>query len=89
MVVDKDGFRLHFDNLVANYFGNAMSSKFDLVFEHVDGKTIALIHVRDRSNKEVFITNTKGVEEFYIRRQASAESLTPREMIQYIKENWG
>lgn len=42
-------------------------------------------------NLQVYTNNKEreDVEEFYIRRNASAINLTMYEMITYIKDNWG
>lgn len=85
----KDDFIKHFDNLIQNYFGNNLVQKFNIEFETIQGKTIALIHIKDRASKPIVIKNPdKNVEEFYIRRNASAINLTMYEMITYIKDNW-
>jgi hypothetical protein len=87
----KDEFVKHFDNLIQNYFGNDMVHKFNIEFEVIDGKTIALIYIKDKANSPVIITNPEknNQEEFYVRRNASAIALTMYEMLNYIKENLG
>lgn len=86
----KDEFVKHFDNLVQNYFGNNMVHKFKVEFETIDGKTIALIHIKDKATEPVFINNPEknNQQEFYVRRNASAIALTMYEMLNYSKENW-
>jgi hypothetical protein len=86
----KDEFVKHFDNLVQNYFGNEMVHKFNVEFEVLDGKTIVLIHIKDKASAPVIITNPEknNQEEFYVRRNASAVALTMYEMLNYSKENW-
>lgn len=86
----KDEFVKHFDNLIQNYFGNDMVHKFKVEFEVIDGKTIALIHIKDKATAPVIITNPEknNQEEFYVRRNASAIALTMYEMLNYSKENW-
>ncbi|WP_281238996.1 Eco57I restriction-modification methylase domain-containing protein [Flavobacterium praedii] len=87
----KDEFVKHFDNLVQNYFGNNMVHKFNVEFETIDNKTIALIHIKDKAKEPVIITNPEknNQEEFYVRRNASTIALTMYEMLNYSKENWG
>ncbi len=87
----KDEFVKHFDNLIQNYFGNNMVHKFNVEFETIDDKTIALIHIKDKAIEAVLITNPEknNEQEFYVRRNASAVRLTPYEMLKYNKENWG
>ena len=87
----KDEFVKNFDNLVQNYFGNDMVHKFKVEFETIEGKTIALIHIKDKATAPVIITNPEknNLEEFYVRRNASAIALTMYEMLKYSKENWG
>ncbi len=86
----KDEFVKHFDNLIQNYFGNNMVHKFNVEFETIDDKTIALIHIKDKAAAPVIITNPEknNQEEFYVRRNASAIALTMYEMLNYSKENW-
>ena len=86
----KDEFIKHFDNLIQNYFGNNMVHKFNVEFEVIEGKTIALIHIKDKATAPVIITNPEknNQEEFYVRRNASAIGLTMYEMLNYSKENW-
>lgn len=86
----KDEFVKHFDNLIQNYFGNNMVHKFNVEFEVIDGKTIALIHIKDKATEPVFINNPEknNQQEFYVRRNASAIALTMYEMLNYSKENW-
>jgi len=86
----KDAFNLHFDNLVQNYFGNAMTSKLKVEFLEIDGKTIVSIHIKDKASNPVIIKNPEksNKEEFYIRRNASAVALTMYEMLNFTKENW-
>lgn len=86
----KDEFVKHFDNLVQNYFGNDMVHKFKVEFETIEGKTIALVHIKDKATAPVIITNPEknNQEEFYVRRNASAVALTMYEMLNYSKENW-
>jgi hypothetical protein len=86
----KDEFVKHFDNLVQNYFGNDMVHKFNIEFETIDNKTIVLIHIKDKATAPVIINNPdkNNLEEFYVRRNASAIALTMYEMFNYSKENW-
>ena len=86
----KDAFNLHFDNLVETYFGNEMSSKFEVEFIEIDAKTIVTIHIKDKASNPVIIKNPEknNNEEFYIRRNASAVALTMYEMLSYTKDNW-
>jgi len=86
----KDGFSKHFDNLIQNYFGNNMAHKFDIEYAVIDTKTIAIVHIKDKANAPVIIVNKEknNKEEFYIRRNASAITLTMFEMLKYTKDNW-
>lgn len=85
----KDEFLKHFDNLVEKYFGNALAGKFKVEFTCIDGKTVALVTVKDRAPEPVILKNPENnKEEFYIRRNASAKDLTMFEFFQYAKEHW-
>jgi hypothetical protein len=86
----QDAFLKHFDNLIANVFGNSAHRLLKIEFVEIDGKTICAVNVRERAAQPVFVVNKQknNAEEFYIRRFASTVSLTMRETAFYINEHW-
>ncbi len=56
----KDEFVKHFDNLVQNYFGNDKVHKFKVELETIEGKTIAIVHIKDKATSPVMITNSEN-----------------------------
>ena len=84
----KDEFLKHFDNLFGKLLGNGYNSLVDISIENIDGKTVAKVCVAKKASEPVFLKQ-KGNDEFYIRRTASAISLSAKEMLSYTKENWG
>ena len=86
----KDEFLKHFDNLTQKYFGNHLPNHFDIEFPVVKGKTIGAIHVKEQATEPVILKNPEknNKEEFYVRRHASAVTLTMFEFLNYAKEHW-
>lgn len=88
----EDAFLQHFDNLVQNYFGNAFTRKFDVSFRKIEGKTIALVEIRERASEPVIISiKVKGEQAkdaFYVRRMASVADLNMKDLTAYVKEHW-
>lgn len=86
----KDAFLKHFDNLISKYFGNDLSLNLGVEFEQIDSKILCEIDVLQNNNGPVFLKNPEknNVEEFYIRRNASAVTLNMDEFYKYSKERW-
>ncbi len=85
-----DAFRKHFDNLIANNFGDRFQRNLDVSFPVVEGKTICAIVVKEKTSEDVWLKSPKkNVEQFYIRRSASTIELSPSEAVKYIRDHWG
>ena len=86
----KDAFLKHFDNLIAKYFGNDISLNVNVEFNIIASKTICEIDVMANNNGPIFLRNPEknNIEEFYIRRNASAIALKMDEFYKYSKERW-
>jgi hypothetical protein len=86
----KDEFLKHFDNLTQKYIGNHLVNYFNIEFPVVKGKTICAIHVKEQAPEPVILKNTEkeNKEEFYVRRHASAVTLTMFEFLNYAREHW-
>ncbi|WP_431129895.1 RNA-binding domain-containing protein [Flagellimonas flava] len=87
-----DEFKLHFDNLTENYFGNAVQRVIDVSLISFEGKTICKLSVHQKYQSPIFIKkktpNQKAYDAFYIRRQASAKELKGKELDEYINGHW-
>jgi hypothetical protein len=83
-----DEFKKHFDNLIAKSIGDRYHRNLKTDFPVIGGKTVCSVKVLHRSDDEVFITTDKGLEAFYIRRQASTIELKPSESAKYIRFHW-
>jgi len=83
-----DEFQKHFDNLISKSLGDRFHHYLKVDFIKLNGKTICSIAIKEKSQEPVYVTNDKGQETFYIRRQASTIELKPSEAAKYIKEHW-
>lgn len=82
----KDGFLLHFDNIIINSLGKEQQADIDIKFELVDDKEFAVVEV-SASNKPVFL-NVKSKKEFYVRHAASSRAYDISEAYEYINKHW-
>lgn len=86
----KDAFLKHLDNLISKYFGNDLSLILGVEFEEIESKIVCEIDVLQNNNGPIFLKNPEknNSEEFYIRRNASAVTLSMDEFYKYSKERW-
>lgn len=86
----KDAFLKHLDNLISKYFGNDLSLNLGVEFEEIESKIVCEIDVLQNNNGPMFLKNPEknNSEEFYIRRNASAVTLSMDEFYKYSKERW-
>lgn len=82
----KDGFLLHFDNMIINGLGKEQQADVSIKFEAVDGKEFGIVEV-SASNKPVFLT-ANGKKEFYVRHAASSRAYDISEAYEYISKHW-
>jgi len=86
--VDKiDEFNKHFDNLFSK-IGNRFHRYARNSFPVIDGKTICQVTIKCRAESPVYLKDEKGVERFYIRRNASTVDLPLSEATAYVREHW-
>lgn len=84
-----DAFLLHIDNLLENTLGSSVMNNFRAEIIDIDGKDVALLTVKTKSNKPVWLTNKKkNTKEFWVRRSASASELKDEEANEYISAHW-
>lgn len=82
----RDGFLLHFDNLVVNALGKEQQSDISIKIIQLEGKDVAVVEV-SASNKPVFLS-TKNSKEFYVRHAANSRSYDVMETNEYINKHW-
>lgn len=83
---NSDGFLLQLDNIINNYLGKEFHQFITASIIKLDGHEICVVEILD-SNQPVFVGNN-GKEEFYIRASASTQSLSIREVNEYISSHW-
>ena len=83
----KDEWSKHFDNLLQNFFGNAIHSLLKMEFVEIDGKTVSLITVK-KSPHAVWIKDEKKVEVLFIRRTSSSIPLQGHEAVNFVNQHW-
>lgn len=82
----KDGFLLHFDNMIIKALGKEQHADIDIRIQPIDGKEVAIIEVSP-SIKPVFLTHN-GKKEFYVRHSASSQPYDIMEAYEYINKHW-
>ncbi|WP_205319230.1 Eco57I restriction-modification methylase domain-containing protein [Runella rosea] len=83
-----DEFQKHFDNLLGKTFGNHVHHYLNVSFPSVEGKTLCMVEIKEKSAEPFYITDENGKETFYIRRLASTIDLRLSEAAKYIQEHW-
>jgi len=83
---NRDGFELHFTNLINKYLGKENRPYAKIWFEEINSKVVAVVKV-NKSPKPVYV-KFNGKEEFYIRLGNSSHPLNVREATEYIKTHW-
>lgn len=84
-----DEFLKHFDNLIANNFGDKVHHYLDVKVTEVEGKSICAITIKEKSSEAIWLMNKEEkTEKFYIRRSASTVELSPSEAMKYAREHW-
>jgi len=88
---NRDGFLLHFDNLINNYIGKEYHQYLNVSVESIEGKDVCVVQIK-KSNSPAFVTskdnNGKEHEEFFIRGIASSHHLGQKKTLDYIKNRW-
>lgn len=82
----KDGFLLHFDQIIINALGKEQQADIDIQFEELENKEFAIVEVSP-SNKPVFLS-ANGKKEFYVRHAASSRAYDISESYEYINKHW-
>lgn len=82
----KDGFLLHFDNLINSYLGKEYQADINSMFHNIDGKDVFIVEVIS-SSKPVFLSKD-GTKLFYVRNAASSQPYDMSEAFEYINKHW-
>jgi len=82
----KDGFLLHFDNLIVKSLGKEQQSDISIKIINIEDKDVAVIEV-SASNKPVFLSS-KNTKEFYVRHAANSRAYDVMETNEYINKHW-
>lgn len=83
-----DEFQKHLDNIIQKSIGDRFHHYLQIDFPAIDNKAICAVIIKEKSSEPVYLTDEKGEERFYIRRQASTVDLKHSESYKYIKEHW-
>ena len=83
---NRDGFRLHFVEIINNYLGKEFHQYVSEKIETIDGKDICIVDV-SQSGTPSFVSY-KGKQEFYIRASASTQPMGVKEAHEYISSHW-
>lgn len=83
---NKDGFELHFMQVMKNYLGIEAMKYVQLSFETIDDKVIARINVAP-SNGPMYVRHDSKAE-FYIRLGNASHPLNVEETVRYVQIHW-
>jgi len=84
---NKDGYGLRFDDLIKEYFGNSFSSLLKREIIDFPEGSVFVVEVATSTN-EVFLNKDeegKPTEELYIRNYSSAQCLSGKSLVEFIK----
>ena len=84
---DRDGFELHFRELVARDLGESASAFLTVTFHEIDGKDICQVTI-EPSDHEIY-TEDRNVAVFYLRTGNATRPLPVDEAVKYIPHRWG
>lgn len=83
---NRDGFELHFTQIMRNYLGVEPMRHIHLKFEIISEKTIARIEVEPAS--QPIYVRSGGKTEFYARIGNASQPLNVEDTVRYIKSRW-
>ena len=86
---DRDGFELHFRQIVISGLGEAASASFiTTTFHEVDGQDICQVTVAP-SDHPIYVEEQRGTSLFYLRIGNATKSLPVNEAVKYVQHRWG
>ncbi|MDE2924938.1 MAG: ATP-binding protein [Acidobacteriota bacterium] len=85
---NRDGFELHFWNLIVGQIGGAATAYLEVTFHEVDGEDICQITV-EPSNDPVYAKESQNQETLYLRTGNSTRALPISEAVKYVRTRWG
>jgi hypothetical protein len=83
---NRDGFLLHLNDLLTNYFTKIIFAFIEPNIENISGNDIAIIEVK-KANNPIYILKD-NIKMFFIRGTASVQKLDVEEAAGYIKAHW-
>ncbi len=84
---DRDGFELHFQDLVARDLGAGSSPYLTVTFHEIDGHEVCQITV-ERSDHPIYVDEKKSAV-FYLRTGNGTRPLPVDETVKYVQHRWG
>jgi hypothetical protein len=84
---DRDGFELHFRQLISRDFGESVSVFMTVTFHELDGKDICQVTI-EPSDHPVYATEGQG-SVFYLRVGNATRPLSIKETVRYVQTRWG
>lgn len=83
---DRDGFELHFHQVMEKYLGASTWPYLTITFHGIDGHDIFHVAV-DASDHPVYVSD-KGSSTFYLRVGNSTKALSVDEAVEYVQHHW-
>jgi hypothetical protein len=84
---DRDGFELHFRQVISRDLGDSVSVFLTMTFHELDGKDICQVAV-EPSDHPVYVTEGQS-SVFYLRVGNATRSLPVNETVRYVQTRWG
>jgi len=84
---NNDKFNRHFTNMIKEKIGNEYIPFLNFEIIPIKGKNVLKVECK-KSDKPVFLKDSSGSEEFYIRLGASSNQISGIKLIEYIKHNF-
>ena len=85
---NRDGFELHFWNIIVRTIGEAATAYLAVTFHEVDGKCLCQVMV-EPSNDPIYVKESQGQEILYLRTGNSTRPLPLSEAVKYVRIRWG
>ena len=85
---NRDGFELHFWNLIVGAIGEASTTYLVVTFHEVDGEEICQV-TAEPSNHPIYLKESQDHETLYLRTGNSTRALPLSEAVKYVRLRWG
>lgn len=84
---DLDGWEQHLRNVLNSYLSKEICALVEVTFADVDGKPVAVVRAEPQP-KPVYLTDTGGTAEFYVRSGNTTQQLNVKESLAYITQHF-